>query len=75
MDQRIVFDAQDFKCGPRVRGMAEMYIHEVANIHSRELSTWLSNRDRFPEEWSRVADMSNATFRLTPELAGELVQK
>ncbi|MGW1001521.1 ArsR/SmtB family transcription factor [Streptomyces sp. NPDC002520] len=76
VDQGLVFDAEDFKgAGPEVRGMAEMYLHEVANTHARELSAWLSTRDRWSEEWSRAADMSNATFRLTPELAAELVEK
>ncbi|MFF4568793.1 ArsR/SmtB family transcription factor [Streptomyces sp. NPDC001410] len=76
VDQGIVFDAEDFKgVGPEVRGMAEMYLHEVANTHARELSTWLSTRDRWSEEWSRSSDMSNATFQLTPELAAELVAK
>ncbi|MFF5012516.1 ArsR/SmtB family transcription factor [Streptomyces sp. NPDC001165] len=76
VDQGIVFDAEDFKgVGPEVRGMAEMYLHEVANTHARELATWLSTRDRWSEEWSRSTDMSNATFRLTPELAAELVAK
>ncbi|MFG2885356.1 ArsR/SmtB family transcription factor [Streptomyces sp. NPDC048297] len=76
VDQGIVFDADEFKsAGPELRGMAEMYLHEIANTHARELSTWLSTRERWSEEWSRAADMSNATFRLTPELSDELVQK
>ncbi|MGW5428338.1 ArsR/SmtB family transcription factor [Streptomyces sp. NPDC004059] len=76
VDQGLAFHSEDFRqAGPEVRGMAEMYLHEVANTHARELSTWLSTRDRWSEEWSRASDMSNATLRLTPELAAELVQR
>ncbi|MER6065808.1 helix-turn-helix domain-containing protein [Streptomyces sp. NPDC001792] len=76
VDQGLAFHAEDFEqAGPEVRGMAEMYLHEVANTHARELSSWLSARDRWSEEWSRASDMSNATLRLTPELAVELVQR
>ena len=28
---------------PAVRGAADLFIHEVANIHTQELSTWLDN--------------------------------
>ncbi|MEU6090623.1 hypothetical protein ABZ865_28205 [Streptomyces sp. NPDC047085] len=57
MDEGLVFDAEDFKsAGPEVRGMAEMYLHEIANTHARELSTWLSTQDRWSEEWSRTGD-------------------
>ncbi|MFF7795044.1 helix-turn-helix domain-containing protein [Streptomyces sp. NPDC007991] len=60
---------------PTVRGAADMYLHEVATTQTRELSTWLGNRDSWPEEWSRSWDMSSATLRLTPELTRELVEK
>ncbi|MER6127665.1 helix-turn-helix domain-containing protein [Streptomyces sp. NPDC001795] len=60
---------------PEVRGAADLYLHEVATTQTRDLSTWLGNRDAWPEEWSRVWDMSSATLRLTPELTRELVEK
>ncbi|GHD16075.1 transcriptional regulator [Streptomyces violarus] len=60
---------------PAVRGAADMYLHEIATTQTRELSTWLGNRDSWPEEWSRSWDMSSATLRLTPELTRELVEK
>ncbi|MFJ3820437.1 helix-turn-helix domain-containing protein [Streptomyces nodosus] len=60
---------------PEVRGAADLYLHEVATARSRDLSTWLGNRDTWPQEWGRVSDMSSATLRLTPELTGELVRK
>ncbi|MET8637113.1 helix-turn-helix domain-containing protein [Streptomyces sp. NPDC004680] len=58
-----------------VRGAADMYLHEIATSHARDLSTWLGNRQAWSEEWSRTWDMSNATLRLTPELTRELVEK
>jgi DNA-binding transcriptional ArsR family regulator len=60
---------------PAVRGAADMYLHEVATKQTRDLSTWIGNRAEWPEEWSRVWDMSSATLRLTPELTRELIQK
>ncbi|MFC8538544.1 ArsR/SmtB family transcription factor [Streptomyces sp. NPDC057249] len=60
---------------PEVRGAAEMYLHEVAMTQARDLSTWLGDRTAWPEEWQRTWDMSSATLRLTPELAGELIGK
>ncbi|MFC3577859.1 ArsR/SmtB family transcription factor [Streptomyces yaanensis] len=60
---------------PEVRGAADLYLHEVATTQTRDLSTWLGNRDAWPEEWSRVWDLSSATLRLTPELTRELVEK
>ncbi|MFJ3302690.1 ArsR/SmtB family transcription factor [Streptomyces sp. NPDC086549] len=76
VDQGIVLDTDDFKsAGPEVRGLAEVFLHEVANTHARKLSTWLSTRDRWSEGWTRASDMSDATLRLTPELADELIQK
>ncbi|MGW9493169.1 ArsR/SmtB family transcription factor [Streptomyces prasinus] len=60
---------------PDVRGAADLYLHEVATTQTRDLSTWLGNRQSWPEEWNRTWDMSSATLRLTPELARELVEK
>ncbi|KPI29194.1 ArsR/SmtB family transcription factor [Streptomyces sp. NPDC048253] len=76
VDEGVVFDSSEFEgAGPEVLGAAEMFLHEVANNHARELSTWVSTRDRWPETWSRSTDMSDMTLRLTPDLAGELVEK
>ncbi len=60
---------------PAVRGAADMYLHEVATTQTRELSTWLGNRDSWPEEWGPAWDMSSDTLRLTPELTRELIEK
>ncbi|MFB7931121.1 ArsR/SmtB family transcription factor [Streptomyces sp. NPDC056039] len=60
---------------PVVRGAADLYLHEVATSQTRDLSTWLGNRDAWPDEWRDVGDMSSFTLRLSPELTGELVEK
>ena len=76
VDQALFFDSAEFEgAGPEVRGAAEFFLHEVANTHGRELSNWLSTRGDWPEGWARGSDMSDATLRLTPDLAAELVQK
>ncbi|MFF9285927.1 ArsR/SmtB family transcription factor [Streptomyces griseosporeus] len=76
VDQGLVFDSDDFEgTGPEVRGLAETYLHEIAATHARELSGWLGTRERWGKDWSRSSDMSDATLRLTPELATELVGK
>ncbi len=56
-----------------MRGAADLFIHEVANHHARELSGRLGSRDDWPEEWNRSSDISDWTLRLTPELALKLV--
>ncbi len=72
----LYFDSGQFKdADPELRGATELYLHEIANSHTRELSTWLGTRDDWPETWSRGSDMSNATLRLTPDLAEELVRR
>ncbi|AXG82669.1 ArsR family transcriptional regulator [Streptomyces paludis] len=60
---------------PEVRGAADMYLHQVATAHTRDLSTWLGNRQAWPAEWNSAWDMSSETLRLTPELTQELVAK
>ncbi|WP_189855605.1 ArsR/SmtB family transcription factor [Streptomyces poonensis] len=60
---------------PEVRGAAALYMHEIANHHTRELATWIGTRDNWSEEWNRSSDMSDWTLNLTPELALELINK
>ncbi|MET7735093.1 helix-turn-helix domain-containing protein [Streptomyces sp. NPDC005402] len=76
VDQGLTFDTTEFDgAGPEVRGMAEIYLHEIAATHSREMSGWLSTRDHWSAEWTRGSDMSDMTLQLTPELATELVDR
>ncbi|MGY3201572.1 ArsR/SmtB family transcription factor [Streptomyces sp. TE5632] len=60
---------------PEVRGAADLFLHEVANTHTRELATWLGTRHDWSEQWRRSSDMSDWTLSLTPELARELRDK
>ncbi|MFP3992118.1 winged helix-turn-helix domain-containing protein [Streptomyces sp. E11-3] len=59
------------------RGAADLFLHEVATIHTQELSTWLGARARndWPKEWVGAATVSDYTLCLTPELALELKEK
>ncbi|MGA4982151.1 ArsR/SmtB family transcription factor [Streptomyces cellulosae] len=60
---------------PEVRGAADLFLHEVANTHTREVATWLGTSAEWPEAWRRAADMSDLTLRLTPDQAAELVRR
>ncbi|MFI8254981.1 helix-turn-helix domain-containing protein [Streptomyces filamentosus] len=60
---------------PDVRGAAELYLYEVATAQTRDLTTWLGNRQDWSEEWNRCWDMSSATLRLSPKRARELAEK
>ncbi|MFF5605243.1 ArsR/SmtB family transcription factor [Streptomyces cellulosae] len=60
---------------PEVRGASDLFLHEVANAHTREIATWLGTAGEWPEEWRRASDMSDLTLRLTPDQAAELVER
>ncbi|MER5601739.1 helix-turn-helix domain-containing protein [Streptomyces sp. NPDC002265] len=76
VDQGLVLDTTDFDdADPEIRGVAEVFLHEMANTHARELSSWLVTRGDWSKDWSDGSDMSDATLRLTPALAAELIAK
>ncbi|MEU6067298.1 MULTISPECIES: ArsR/SmtB family transcription factor [Streptomyces] len=76
VDQGLVFDSAQFEdASPEVRGLTEVFLHEMAGTHARELSAWLGTRDEWSRAWSRSSDMSDMTLRLTPGLALELIDK
>ncbi|WP_445401445.1 ArsR/SmtB family transcription factor [Streptomyces sp. LE64] len=60
---------------PETRGAASVFLHEIANIHSRELTTWIATREDWSEEWARATDLSDFTLRLTPEESRELSER
>ncbi|AZM62411.1 MULTISPECIES: ArsR/SmtB family transcription factor [unclassified Streptomyces] len=60
---------------PEIRGAADLFLHEVANQHTREIATWLGTHGDWPEQWRGAWDLSDWTLSLTPELAEELKQK
>ncbi|MGP3635755.1 helix-turn-helix domain-containing protein [Streptomyces sp. 24-1644] len=60
---------------PVVRGAMGVVLHEVANAHTQELSTWLGTMREWPEEWLHGWDVSDFKVRLTPELSLEMAEK
>ncbi|MEG8277735.1 ArsR/SmtB family transcription factor [Streptomyces sp. AHA2] len=60
---------------PAVRGAVALFRYELANVHTREVATWLGTAHDWAEEWDGATDLSDFTLRLTPELARELVGK
>jgi DNA-binding transcriptional ArsR family regulator len=76
VDEGLVFDEELLKDpDPTVRGAADMYLHEVATRHARELSTWLGTRGDWSDKWARSSEMSDFKIRLTPAQTRELVEK
>ncbi|MEV6654137.1 helix-turn-helix domain-containing protein [Streptomyces sp. NPDC051219] len=60
---------------PAVRGAADLFLHEVATIHTQELSTWLGTAHDWPDAWRRSSDMSDFTLRLTPGQTREMNER
>lgn len=60
---------------PEVRGAADLFLHEVATIHTQELSTWLGTSRDWPEDWTLSSDLSDFTLRLTAGQLRELTEK
>lgn len=60
---------------PAVRGAASVFMHEVANWHTQELTTFIGTRHEWSDEWVSASDVSDFTLRLTPDLASELNEK
>jgi DNA-binding transcriptional ArsR family regulator len=57
---------------PEVRGAMEVYLHEIATIHTQELNTWLGTRHDWDAAWAGASDMSDFTLCLPPERLQEL---
>ncbi|MFF9401280.1 helix-turn-helix domain-containing protein [Streptomyces sp. NPDC014744] len=60
---------------PDVRGAVGVVLHEIADNHAQELSTWLGTMHEWPEEWHRAWEASDFKLRLTPDLSAELITK
>ncbi|MEU7036594.1 winged helix-turn-helix domain-containing protein [Streptomyces sp. NPDC046237] len=60
---------------PEVQGAVEVYLHEIASIHTQELNTYLGNRHQWDESWLGASDMSDFTLRVQPERLRELNAK
>ncbi|GGZ75834.1 winged helix-turn-helix domain-containing protein [Streptomyces subrutilus] len=60
---------------PATRGAADLFLHEIATIHTQEMGTWLGDAHSWSQEWRRGADLSDFTLRLTPAQSLELVRR
>ncbi|MEV5969699.1 winged helix-turn-helix domain-containing protein [Streptomyces sp. NPDC051921] len=60
---------------PEVQGAVEVFLYEIANIHTQELNTYLGTRHQFPDAWSGASDLSDFTLHLTAERQRELNEK
>ncbi|WP_432252377.1 ArsR/SmtB family transcription factor [Streptomyces sp. HNM1019] len=60
---------------PAVRGAVNTVLHEVANHHTEQISTFLGNLHDWSETWVGASDLSDFHLRLTPELAREMLDK
>ncbi|MFE7773177.1 helix-turn-helix domain-containing protein [Streptomyces sp. NPDC057445] len=60
---------------PETRGAMSVLLHEVASMHTQELSTWVGTMGDWPDEWPKSADMSDFTLRLSPAQLRELGER
>ncbi|CAL9447970.1 hypothetical protein SUDANB120_02383 [Streptomyces sp. enrichment culture] len=60
---------------PATRGAADLFLHEIATIHTQEMGTWLGDAHTWSPQWRRSSDLSDFTLRLTPDQAAELVAR
>jgi DNA-binding transcriptional ArsR family regulator len=76
VDQGLEYNSSELaNPDPAVRGAVEVFLHEMATAHTRELSTWLGTREDWQPTWTGATDMSDWTIRLTPERTRELIGK
>ncbi|GGT10605.1 transcriptional regulator [Streptomyces tanashiensis] len=60
---------------PEVQGALDVVMHEIATIHTQELSTWVATRHTWGEEWYGASDFSDFRLNVPPERLRELNQK
>ncbi|MER5972735.1 helix-turn-helix domain-containing protein [Streptomyces sp. NPDC002055] len=58
-----------------VRGAMGLLMHEMAAIHTRELSTWLGTLQEWTSEWHKSSDVSDFSLHLDPASAKELLDR
>jgi DNA-binding transcriptional ArsR family regulator len=69
-DDSLVYDED-----PATRGAADLFMHEIATIHTQEMSTALADAHNWSLDWRRGTDLSDFTLRLTAEQSCDLIQK
>ncbi|MFD5557839.1 ArsR/SmtB family transcription factor [Streptomyces sp. NPDC127068] len=78
---RAVHEGTEFGSGlmrdadPETRGAVDVFLHEIAHSHAREVSTAIATRYEWAQEWSESTDLSNFTLRLTPGQTRELSRR
>ncbi|MFF7779269.1 ArsR/SmtB family transcription factor [Streptomyces tanashiensis] len=60
---------------PEVQGALDVVMHEIATIHTQELSTWVATRHTWDEAWYGATDFSDFRLNLPPERLRELNRK
>ncbi|MFD9412625.1 ArsR/SmtB family transcription factor [Streptomyces sp. NPDC059989] len=74
-DEGTMLDESLLDDDPATRGAADLFRHEIATIHTQEMSTWLGTAHDWSPEWRRGSDLSDFTLRLTAEQSAEVIQK
>ena len=74
--QGTVFDESLYKNrDPEVQGAVEVFLHEIVNTHTQELTAYVGTRDQWGEEWHGASDISDFTPHLTRERTRELNER
>ncbi|MFJ3904109.1 ArsR/SmtB family transcription factor [Streptomyces sp. NPDC090025] len=74
--QGTVFDESLYRNpDPEVQGAVEVFLHEIANIHTQEVNTYLGTRHDWDDKWNGASDISDFTLSLTAERARELNER
>ncbi|MFF5971701.1 helix-turn-helix domain-containing protein [Streptomyces sp. NPDC012769] len=60
---------------PEVQGAVEVFLYEIANIHTQELNTYLGTRHQWIDTWNGASDISDFTLHLPPERQRELNER
>ncbi|MER7539110.1 winged helix-turn-helix domain-containing protein [Streptomyces sp. NPDC097704] len=60
---------------PEVQGALDVVMHEIATIHTQELSTWVATRHTWDDAWAGASDFSDFRLNLPPERLRELNEK
>ncbi|MEV0414869.1 helix-turn-helix domain-containing protein [Streptomyces sp. NPDC050448] len=69
-DEKLLYDED-----PTTRGAADLFLHEIATIHTQEMSTWLGTAHSWSQDWRRASDISDFTLRLTADQSLDLIRK
>ncbi|MBT2542496.1 helix-turn-helix transcriptional regulator [Streptomyces sp. ISL-44] len=69
-DEGLIFDGDT-----ATRGAADVFLAEIARIHTQELDTWLGTAHEWPTEWRGASDLSDFTLKLTAGQSHELIHK